>query len=244
MAEQGKETSSTPIPRNSAGREVLEATLMAASSLVPILGGPFSVVLGSALQGAYQRRLLTWLENLAAALDSLSDDVEGMRTSEMLDDDVFIDTALRAARAAALTASEEKLDALRSAVLNAALPGAPKEDQQQIYIAYVEILTASHLRLLSLLNDPQGYTNALGLPWPDMMMGGHSGTVERAFPDWNRSFYDQLVRDLHSRGLIGTDSLHTTVSGNGLRQSLTTESGKSFLAFITSPEGSAIVEFE
>jgi len=225
-----------PVPRKSKGREVVETTLVAASSLVPILGGPFSVVLGNALQGSYQRRFLTWLEDLAAALDRLTDTVEGLNAGDVLEDDVFLDTALRAARAAGLTASEEKLNALRSAVLNAALPGAPEEDQQQIYISYVEDLTASHLRLLALLNDPPAYTEALGHSWPDMMMGGHSGTVERAFPEWNRAFYDQLARDLHARGLIGTNGLHTTVTGNGLRQSQTTESGKRFLAFITTPE--------
>ena len=225
-----------PVPRKSKGREVVETTLVAASSLVPILGGPFSVVLGNALQGTYQRRLLTWLEDLAAALDGLTVTVEGLDASDVLDDDVFLDTALRAARAAGLTASEDKLAALRSAVLNAALPGAPEEDQQQIYISYVEDLTASHLRLLALLNDPPMYTEALGLPWPETLMGGHSGTVERAFPEWNPAFYDQLTRDLHARGLIGTDSLHVTISGNGLRQSQTTESGRRFLAFITSPE--------
>jgi len=225
-----------PVPRKSRSRDVAETVLVAATSAVPVLGGPFSVVLGNTLQGTYQRRLTMWLEDLGTALDNLIAKVEGLEASELPQNEAFVDSALRAARIAGSTANEEKLAALQAAVLNAALPSAPSEDLQQIFLTLVEDLTASHLRLLALLDDPPAYLDSLGIPWPDVLMGGHSGTVERVFPEWDRSFYDTLARDLHNRGLLASGSLHTSVSGHGLRQSQTTALGKQFLSFLRSPD--------
>ena len=43
---------------------------------------------------------------------------------------------------------------LRNAVLNSVLPTAPDEDIQDLYFAFIDELTPTHMHLLTLLSDP------------------------------------------------------------------------------------------
>ena len=65
-------------------------------------------------------------------------------------------------------------------------------------------------------------------------MGGLSHVLAEAFPalQGQRDIYDQIWKDLYQRGLVNTDGLHTTMTGQGLKDSRTTELGKAFLGFI------------
>jgi hypothetical protein len=71
----------------------------------------------------------------------------------------------------------------------------------------------------------------------NMMMGGLSTILERAYPDLQgrRDFYDQVWRELYGRGLVTTEGLHTTMSAQGLASKRTTDRGDRFLAFIAPP---------
>jgi hypothetical protein len=71
-------------------------------------------------------------------------------------------------------------------------------------------------------------------------MGGSVSTIlEEAIPEIRdkRNFYDQLVTDLFSRGLINTDKngMHSMMTDSGIFSSRTTDSGQLFMKFITSP---------
>ncbi len=69
------------------------------------------------------------------------------------------------------------------------------------------------------------------------MMGSPARILESAFRELHgkRSFYDLLVKDLNRQGLLGIDSLHVTMSGDGALAKRTTELGDLFVAYITSP---------
>ncbi len=68
-------------------------------------------------------------------------------------------------------------------------------------------------------------------------MGALSHLVEQALPELRgrREIYDQLWRDLYSRGLVNTEGLHVMMTGGGLVAKRTTEISDAFLNFITSP---------
>jgi len=61
--------------------------------------------------------------------------------------------------------------------------------------------------------------------------------LTKAYPELQnqRGLYDQIANDLHSRGLTGTDSLHTMMSGSGVYARRSTALGQDFLKFITAP---------
>ena len=52
---------------------------------------------------------------------------------------------------------QEKIDALRNAVLNSALPHPPDDSLQQTFLAWVDRFTVWHLHSLSLFDDPKAW---------------------------------------------------------------------------------------
>jgi hypothetical protein len=87
------------------------------------------------------------------------------------------------------------------------------------------------------LDNPKEWGQKYGITYPDWSMGGANAALEYAFSKLRgkRQLYDIFVKDLYSRGLLSTDSLHTTVTGEGMLASRTTNIGKQFLAFVKSP---------
>jgi hypothetical protein len=134
---------------------------------------------------------------------------------------------------------QEKLEALRNAVLNAATPNAPDDDLQLMFLDAVDTLTTWHLRMLTYLDNPRKWAAEHSLQFPSYSMGGAAEPLERAFPELQgrREFYDLLYNELANRGFLsGTaTSLHITVTGDGMLASRTTEIGKQFIRYITSP---------
>ncbi len=223
------------LPQKSSTREAIETFAEAGISLVPFFGSPFAVAFSAVVGRSFSKRRDEWFQSVATALESLIERVEGLTIEKLAENNLFLDSLPRATRMAESTHQSEKLDALRNAVLNSALPGSPDADTQTILLNYVEDLTPSHLQLMALLNNPPVFYQQRGMAWPQLSMGGMSHIVEQAFPLWQRDFSDQLLRELNSRGLVGISSLHITQSGSGLANSTTTGLGRTFLDFISNP---------
>jgi hypothetical protein len=90
---------------------------------------------------SYNKRMDLWLDQLAEAVDQL-----GRRFEDLAGDEVFVDAVINATRAAQTTHQQEKLDALRHAVVNSVAPGAPDVDEQARFFRLVEQRSAAHLR--------------------------------------------------------------------------------------------------
>jgi hypothetical protein len=230
-----------PPPSKSTGREITEKAIEAGLSVVPLAGGPAAVAFAYAVGRGYNRRLQAWLTQLAEAVDDLVNQVDGLRIESLAENEGFLDAVATATRAAERTHQTAKIDALRNAVLNAALPTAPDTDTQMMFLGWVDDFTSSHLRLLALLNDPPGWFARHGLRAPSLHMGSHSHIVEAALPEMagRLDFYVQLLRDLRAAGLVMIDSLYITQTGASLMQSTTSPTGKRFIDFISDPRRSS-----
>ena len=106
-----------------------------------------------------------------------------------------------------------------------------------MFLSFIDALTPWHLRVLKFFENPRAWGQKQGITYPDWYTGGASTVLEHTFPELSgkREFYDQLVKDLFSRGLMNTDTLHISVSGQGMFESHTTAMGQQFISFITSP---------
>jgi len=175
------------------------------------------------------------MDEVGKALRHLEEN-QGVKLEELQSDDVFIDTVLQASQIASRNSQEEKRRALRNAVLNAALPNPPEQSLQQMFLNFVDTFTVWHLRLLKLFSDPQQWAAEHNHEFPDLM-GGLSSILESAFPELHgkRAFYDQVWRNLYQRGLVNTESLHTTMTGRGLMSKRASELGTQFLRFVEEP---------
>jgi len=206
-------------------------------SAVPYVGGPAAELFSFLIVPPLQRRRDEWMKSIADGLRELQAKVEGFNIENLQDNEMFVTTVMHASQAAIRNHQKEKLEALRNAVLNAALPNPPEEDLQMMFLDFVDTLTPWHLRVLKFFYDPRGWGQAHGIVYPRWGSGAPSHVLEHTFAELRgqRGFYDQLVKDLHSRGLMSVDSLHTMMTVDGMFAPRLTDMGKMFLGFIASP---------
>lgn len=152
---------------------------------------------------------------------------KGLNLEDLRENEQFISAVMYASQLALRTHKHEKLKALRSAVTNVARGQAPEETWQHIFLNFIDSLTELHIQILRVFQSPT--------PPPSLSMGGLSNVLEHNMPELRGrdALYQQLWRDLYSRGLVNTDGLNTTMSGSGLGQKRTTGLGDAFLTFIT-----------
>lgn len=205
-------------------------------SVFPYIGAGAVELFTNIVAPPLEKRLQEWREEVGEGLRNL-EATKGIRLEELQSNDVFIDTILHASPIALRNSQREKREALKNAVLNAALPNPPEQSLQQMFLNSIDTLTVWHLRLLKLFHDPQQWAIENNHEFPNMMSGGLSNILESAFPDLRgqRTLYDQIWRDLHQSGLVNTDSLHGTMSIQGLMSRRTSDLGAQFLSFVEEP---------
>ena len=101
-----------------------------------------------------------------------------------------------------------------------------------MFLSWIDTFTQLHIAILRLFYNPTEFVDMSG-----MIAGGLEDVILRAFPTLRhqRPFYDQVWKDIYSRGLVSTDHIHTTMTGRGLVEKRTTDLGDMFVKFITSP---------
>ena len=227
------------IPEDAPTNQILKAAATAAVSAVPIFGAPASVLLAELLSIRINKRRSEWFAEVADQLEDLSSRFSSLEAEHLAQNDVFVDAVVRAARIAEQTSQEEKIDALRHATVNSALPGAPKEDIQALFFALIADLTPTHLQLLTLLNAPRSWFDQRShLTAPQFgRSSSREELVKAALPDLATEGQEVIQRffaGLASSGLVSS-SLGGMLTADGAWQSITTDFGQRFLAFIADP---------
>lgn len=225
-------------PEKKSGGDVAREVGRAIVSAIPVAGGPIQVLFENVFSAPLEKRKNEWLERLAGVVSELEKRIEGFTPEKLAENEAFVTVALQASQIAVRNHQIEKLSALRNAILNSALPNAPKEDQQLIYLRLIDQLTSWHLRVLAIFDNPARWMERHHIQNPGWGMGGVSTVLEHCFPELReqREFYDQITRDLQAEGLAAQGQfLHTTMTGPGMLESRTSEIGKAFLKFISEP---------
>jgi hypothetical protein len=212
------------------------AIVKAGISMLPIAGAPASELFGLIVTPPLEKRRLEWMEKVGAGLKNLEQKM-GVVLEELQDNNKFIDAAMDATQIAIRTSQTEKLEALRNALLNAALPKSPEDSIQKMFFSFIDIFTVFHIKILELFQNPQKWFEKYSVPFPKLHMGALNHLLENAFPVLKnkREFYDLVWKDLYLRGLVSTEGLHTMMTGSGVEAKRTTEMGDSFLNFISDP---------
>jgi hypothetical protein len=176
-----------------------------------------------------------WFEDIATELHDLIAKVEGLSMEKLCEDPSFITTILAASRIAIGTHQKEKREALRNAVLNAALGHEPDEDFRVIFLSWVERFTPWHLKLLKLFANPTSLAKQTGFA-PSGSLGSMEQLIEGVYADLRgqKDFYYLLCKDLESVGLM-QGGLGVTMTSSGMFQRRITPIGDRFLEFIIEP---------
>jgi hypothetical protein len=219
--------------------DAVHTIVKAGLGAIPYVGSAAAETFAAIIVPPLTRRRDEWIKSIADGLNELQAKVDGFKIENLANNETFITTVMYASQVAIRNHQKEKLGALRNAVINSALGINIDEDNQQMFLEYVDSLTPSHLKVLSFLDDPRNYGQRNGVRFGNYMGGAVSTILEEAIPELRdkRAFYDQLFTDLSNRGLTSTDrnSMHAMMTESGMFDRRTTDTGRVFLKFITSP---------
>ncbi len=210
--------------------DTVHTVVKAGLSAIPIAGGPAAELFSTIIVPPLSKRRDEWIESIVKGLQALEEKVDSFKIEDLSQNAMFITTVMHASQAAIRNHQREKLEALRNAVLNAALANAPEEDVQLMFLDLVDTLTPWHLRIL------QFYGGIRIAPRNKL-----TEVLEKTFPTLKgkRDFYEQIVKDLSVRGLmlICESSLGVPPTGEPVTsfEARRTPLGNHFIDFITSP---------
>jgi hypothetical protein len=223
----------------------------AGAAIGGLIGGPIAEFFGAIFAAPLSKREAHWLTSFYEDFEILQDKVGNLTIEDLQQNEVFVSTFLHASQVAMRTHQGEKLEALRNAVLNSTLPDAPDDDMQLMFVNLIDTMTPWHLRLLTYFINPREYGEKRGIHYPSLSTRGRDistqdgprAVLEHTFQELvaRPDFYQQVVRELYIRGLTSTDPLDKSLDPDGLDfyghefDSITTDFGTQFLAFITSP---------
>lgn len=220
-------------------KDAVYAAVRAGLSSIPTFGSAAAELFQYVLASPLERRRDEWMEQVGEALRELEAnrdvDLEDLQTN-----DVFVDTALHASQLAFQNSQNEKREALRNAIYNAALPNPPEQSLQQIFLSLIDSFTVWHLRILKLFDNPEKWARENDHQFSKTVISGSLARkiLTSAFPELRgkRAFYDLVWQDLYQKGLVNTDGLHTMMSGQGLSAKRTSDLGTQFLEFVEKPQ--------
>jgi len=202
---------------------------------IPVIGAAASELFTVILAPPLEKRRVEWMNDVAEHLKELEQRGE-LKLENLQDNEIFITTVMQASQAAIRNHQSEKREALRNAVLNAALPHAPEESIQQLFINQVDTFTVWHMRILDLFKEPPAWFERNGVTPPDFSFSSSlEELITAAWPDLKDryEFLNVIIQELETKGLYSGGGLRTTMSGGGAFQKRTTKMGDSFLEFTT-----------
>src|SRR5271157_2904116 len=170
-------------PKRSRG-DVAHALAKAAISGIPAVGGSAADLFGLVRAPPIERRRDQWFEKLHERLKEV-EQREGLKLEDLFTNEGFVSANLKAARIALSTHEEEKLEALRNAVLNVICDRSPDEETQAFFFQLIEPFTVTHIQVLRLFAD--------GSSFPPQ---------RRRELENRRNLTDPVVLELNARGLV------------------------------------------
>ena len=225
------------LPKETFGDHVHTVARMVLGAF-PVVGSSVVELLNKLLPSPIERRRNEYVQSLGEGLEKLVA-MEAVSIEELQKDEAFVTAVMQTSAAAIRNHQKEKLDALRNAALNAALPNALDDSYQQIFINIVDVSTEWHIRILNLLQDPRRWYRDNNNRLPEIHSRCSLTTVFiHAYPELRnrKDFYELVLSDLEKQGLVINGTSHLEVIDDKAFEKRTTALGDRFLAFITEPE--------
>ncbi len=202
--------------RRSSG-DVAYAAVKAVVASVPLVGGPAGELLELALRPPIEKRRDEWMESLGKRLAEVE-----ARLDALAQDPGFVTTVVQATQVAMRAHQEEKLEALRNAVVNSAIGNAPAQDRRALFLRFIDDFTPTHLRVLRRFQDPRSFDNT---------------SLQQLISE--REFTDQIVLVLSRNGLINDPRPYGAINRPSIDPLVTMEwtlskLGVQFMQFVSS----------
>lgn len=218
---------------NSASDYIYSASKGIVSS-IPVVGSAISEILFSVISSPIEKRKNEWMIRLSESLNELTNKVDNFNIYNLADNELFITIVSQATQIALRNHQQEKILALRNAVINTALNINIEEIEQTAFVQLVDELNILHLRILLFFKNPSQWFIDNNIQKPNINMGSPIHALEVAYSEFrDGKFANRLVKDLYNRGLFNIENLNTMMSEQGIYASRLTEYGQRFLNYIT-----------
>lgn len=206
------------------GKDHIHTIVKTALGEVPLAGGALAEIFSTIVESPFKKRKKEWMQNVVDAINELKD--KGFSSDDLRDNEQFISAVFYASHLAMKTHQQEKLDALRNAIINVAEGSEPDEALQQIFLNYIDQFTLLHIKLLRFALE-RNVSDSI-------YMGSLRSVLLDMHPELStkESLVDLVWKELYTGGLVTQNTLVSTLSNNGLRQKLTTSMGDRFVKFI------------
>jgi hypothetical protein len=200
----------TTPPAKSTGGEIVERVAEAALGSVPMVGNALAVTFVTALGWRLEQRREKWFTELAAGVEELRQRVDGLDLETLTGNDLFVDAVVTATRTVEHTHQAEKIEALRNAMLNSVASGAPDADTQATMLNLIDRFTPSHMRMVTLWDNPPAWFASHGIPQPQAAFTtSRTVTIQTGLPEMHgrKDFYMLVASELIAAGLMVDVSL-------------------------------------
>ena len=199
--------------------EIVGKTIL---SEIPI-GGALATAVYDVVKGnILQKRQEKWKGLIEDRLSKLEIEIETLGENE-----TFATMLIKTTELAMKTKQEEKLNYLADALENS-ITNNIEEDRLIIFMSFMEKYTTAHIKILNFFNNPCKFE---GISESNYYMGSPSTPLSKIYPEVI-TLMDKCITDLYNDGLMNTQSLHATMTGQGMVAKRTTALGDEFLSFI------------
>lgn len=218
-------------------KDVLYVAAKAGLGSIPVIGSAASELFGFVVTPPLESRRAQWMDDVSERLKRLEESGK-IDLTKLATNDQFIDSVLQATTYALKTSDDEKIEALKNAVVNTALEEAPEKTISHIFLNLIDTFTGLHIKILHLFDSPDEWFKQNNMRLPNYMSASLMTVVAEAYPDLKgqRELLDLIWDDLKRAGLHNSGSLNAMMTGNGLLTQQTTPLGRQFLHFIKTDE--------
>lgn len=223
--------------KNSTG-DYAHAVAGGAVASIPGIGNLASEIFHTIISSPLEKRKEQWMIRIAEGLEELQNKADNFNVETLCENDLFISILNRASQLAISNHQEEKLNALRNAIMNTALDIDIDENEQMMFLNLVDSTTPWHLRLIHYFENPEQRYKERNIKPMDYPMGSPVTPLLDFYAELKgkESFINLIVKDLYNNGLFNTENLNAMMTSNGMYASRLTEYGERFLQFISAPE--------
>lgn len=201
---------------------------------IPLIGPLSLEIFNSVLEAPLSKRRMETLSQIGTALNDLIE--QGIVTEAGLQENpAFISTVAQVCSISLRNHQQEKLEALRNAVVNSALPNCPSDDCRQIFLNFVDVCTVSHIRLLKLFENPAKWFADNNRAEPYETTVSLSQVISRAMPELveNHEILDTVWADLYQKGLVEVKQLEMILGVDTCMSKQTTNFGSKLVSFLS-----------
>jgi len=222
-------------------------------TLIPY-GSPIASLFTAVIVPPSQKRSEKLLSTLAEDLTKLKEEFD-YKFENLSEKPMFVTALMQGLQIAIRNHQDEKIDALKNAILNSALKNSPEDDLQLIFLNYIDTFTVLHIKLLEFFNKPLSKDliselkdnfkfEAHELEDMDIIEFNLGEVLEYIFPDLKGQdhIYKNIARDLNTKGLIIIlepvvgFSVDINIKDGSMADPHIQSLGKMFLSYINPPK--------